>query len=91
MKKKDLQYDYSWTAYGSDDPKVSGEPDSTLFNRQEGYEVLYLINKMAEIHDLKSIASGQKMERMIKDKLPGSIRGQEKVKKWIANNCENYD
>ena len=51
MTKSDLEYDdYSWTAYGDDDPEVTGEPDSTLFNRNEGYEVLYLINKMAEIH-----------------------------------------
>ena len=38
MKKSDMVYDnYSWTAYGDDDPKVSGEPDSTLLNRKEGH------------------------------------------------------
>lgn len=49
MNKGDLVYnDYSWAAYGKDDPKIAGEPDSTLFNRKEGYEVLYFINKIAE-------------------------------------------
>ncbi|MCF8120404.1 MAG: hypothetical protein K9L83_09375 [Deltaproteobacteria bacterium] len=40
MDKSDLIYDdYSWTAYGDDNPKVSGEPDSTLLNRKEGYDL----------------------------------------------------
>jgi hypothetical protein len=32
-----------------DNPKISGVPDSTLFNRNEGYEVLYLINRMTQV------------------------------------------
>ncbi|MDQ1299065.1 MAG: hypothetical protein QG558_1604 [Campylobacterota bacterium] len=41
ITKNDLIYkDYSWTAISGDNPKVTGEPDSTLFNRHEGYEVL---------------------------------------------------
>lgn len=91
MKKSDLVYDdYSWTAYGDDDPEVTGEPDSTLFNRKEGYEVLYLINKLAEIHSLKDIKSGQKIEKMIQDHLPGDVRSQENVKDWIERNWKNY-
>ena len=44
--KSELQYKYSWTAYGDDDPEVTGTPDSTMFSRREGYEVIYLINKL---------------------------------------------
>lgn len=90
MSKGDLFYkDYSWTVYGDDDPKVSGPPDSTMFNRKEGYEVLYLINKIAEIHNLKKLDSGLKMEKMIHDKLPGNVRSQENVKAWIVDNWKN--
>lgn len=87
MNKSDLEYDdYSWTAYGNDNPKISGKPDSTLFNRKEGYEVLYLINKFAEKHNLKQISSGKKTERMIHDQLPGNIRSQENVVSWLVEN-----
>lgn len=81
-KKSDMVYDdYSWTTCGSDDPKISGEPDSTLFNRKEGYEVLYLINKIAS-----SKSEGEKIEKLIHDKLPSDIRKQSEVKKWIKEN-----
>tara|TARA_B100000700_G_scaffold317273_1_gene408372 strand:+ start:288 stop:476 length:189 start_codon:yes stop_codon:yes gene_type:complete len=44
FKNSDLKYgDYSWTVYGDDDPKITGKPDSTLFSRKEGYEVIYII------------------------------------------------
>jgi len=85
--KEDLKYsDYSWTTYGNDDPKVTGNPDSSLLNRKEGYEVLYFINKFAEIHSFKNKASAHKVEKMIKEDLPSDIRSQENVKKWIEEN-----
>lgn len=38
FSKNDLYYkDYIWTAkYSNDDPKITGEPDKTLFARKEG-------------------------------------------------------
>ncbi len=90
ISKSDLQYDYSWTAIDGDNPKVTGQPDSTLFNRNEGYEVLYLINKLAELWNLKQKASCLKIERMIKKHLPSDVRSQINVKKWLADNWKNY-
>lgn len=85
----DMVYsNYSWTTYGDDDPKVTGEPDSTLLNRSEGYEVLYFINKMAEIHSLSNVSSGNKMERMIREDVPSDIRSQANIKNWIENNWD---
>jgi hypothetical protein len=52
----DIQYnDYQWTAYPNDNPKVTGKPDSTKFNRHEGYEVLYLINLWLKNGTLKML------------------------------------
>lgn len=91
ISKSDLFYkDYSWTAVSGDNPKVTGEPDSTLFNRHEGYEVLYLINKLAEIWKLNKKASATKMEKMIRNHLPSDIRSQVNVKQWIQDNWNNY-
>lgn len=90
LTKNDLIYTYSWTAINKDNPKISGEPDSTLFSRHEGYEVLYLINKFAEIYKLLQKSSGLKLEKMIKKYLPSDTRSQINVKKWLEDNWNNY-
>lgn len=92
LQKSDLLFknEYSWNALIGDDPRITGEPDSTLFNRNEGYEVLYLINKLAEKWGLSSKFDRLKIERMIKNNLPSDIRSQENVKEWIFNNWERY-
>jgi hypothetical protein len=92
LEKTDLVFEteYSWTAIKNDDPKIVGEPDSTLFDRNEGYEVLYLINKLAEIWDLTQKKSGLKIETMIKNHLPSDIRSQENVKAWISKEWKNF-
>jgi hypothetical protein len=90
ITKSHLAYQYSWTAIKGDDPKISGPPDSTMFSRNEGYEVLYLINAIANEHGLKEISSAQKIEKMIKQYLPADIRSQAKVKQWIETNWKNY-
>jgi hypothetical protein len=90
FSSKDLQYTYTWTAIAGDNPKISGVPDSTLFNRHEGYEVLYLINKVMDLHNLSSISTGQKIEKMIKMGLPSDVRSQIHVLAWIEKNWNNY-
>ncbi|MEZ8121404.1 hypothetical protein ACED30_18020 [Vibrio splendidus] len=89
LNRSDLKNSYSWTAIGGDNPKITGTPDSTLFNRGEGYEVLYLINKVADKHSFKQKASGLKIESMLKD-LPSSTRKQTDVITWIEQNWDNY-
>lgn len=90
ITKSDLKYTYSWTAVDGDDPKISGNPDSTKFNRHEGYEVLYLINKLSEIWKFKQKSSALKLEKMIKEHLPSNIQSQEGVKNWLKTNWDNH-
>lgn len=80
LTKSDLQYDYSWTALDPDDPKVTGEPDSTLLNRHEGYEVLAFINRLAKNKNWTTKASGLKVERLIREHLPGHLRSHAHVR-----------
>jgi hypothetical protein len=82
--------DYSWTTYNHDDPKVSGEPDRTLLNRNEGYEVLYFINKFMETHELKKISSGNKIEKLIRENVPENFHCQDKIHNWIVKNWKSY-
>ena len=87
ITKSDLHYnDYLWTTYANDNPKITGEPDSTLLNRIEGYEILYFINKLSEIHKLKVKSSATKIEKMIRNEVPTNLHSQENIKKWIENN-----
>lgn len=84
FKRGDLVYkDYSWTAIDGDDPKISGEPDSTMFNRHEGYEVLYLINKCMDTWGLTGVSKSQKLERLIREELPSDVRSQKNVQEWL--------
>jgi hypothetical protein len=91
MQKSDLAFTYSWSVVPPDSPRITGEPDSTLFNRHEGYEVLYLINKLSQTWGLKQKASGLKMERMIRNHLPAATRSQANVKAWIHSNWKAHD
>ncbi len=87
ISKTDLYYsDYSWTVINGDNPKVTGEPDSTLLNRKEGYEILYFINKFCEMHDLKQKASATKVEKMIRNEVPSDIRSQKNIGDWLVKN-----
>lgn len=91
ISKPDLLFtDYRWNAYPSDDPRVTGKPDNTLLNRHEGYEVLYFINKFCETHGLKQKASGTKIEKMLRNHLPGNIRSQQEIAKWVANSWKSF-
>jgi len=81
-----VYHDYRWTAYPADDPHVRGIPDSTLFNRHEGYEVLYLINKFLEVVGQPYTSSGQRAETLIRVSLPGHLHSQKNVMDWLESN-----
>ena len=87
--KSDLIYSYQWETY-DDDPKLRGEPDHSLFNRHQGWEVLYLINKLGEAYHIELKSAGNKMERMIREHLPSNIRSQVNVKQWIRDHWNQY-
>lgn len=87
ITKSDLFYsDYSWTVIPGDSPKVTGEPDSTLLNRKEGYEIIYFINKLSEIFGFKQKTSAIKIEQMIRNEVPDNLHSQKNIKEWIKDN-----
>jgi hypothetical protein len=92
--KADLYYnDYVWTTrYNKDDPRVTGEPDSTLLARREGWEMLYFLNKCAEKWGWKSkdVATIQKVEKLIRNYVPSSTRSQKGIKEWLEANWVAY-
>jgi hypothetical protein len=85
LARSDLVYTYDWTAAAEhDNPKITGKPDSALFSRHEGYEVLYLINHFAETHGYKQKATGLKLEKLIRVDLPSGLHSRKHVLDWLS-------
>jgi len=89
FSRRNLFYtDYKWSTYVQNDPKVYGRPDETSFNKEEGNEVVYLINKLMALWDYRFTNTGNKMEKLIHDKLPPEILKQEEVQLWLKQNLK---
>lgn len=70
--KADLYYtDYKWTAYPTDDPRVTGKPDSTYLNRSEGYEMVYFISNYMISKNWKQKSTRQKIEQYLRQSNSG--------------------
>jgi hypothetical protein len=90
LTSQDLQFNYSWSAIPPDDPRITGNPDSTLLNRGEGYEVLAFINRVAVASKWAQKAPALKAERLIKTLLPGTIRSHAHIWQWLVDNWASY-
>ena len=95
FNKTDLYYkDYIWTTkYSNDDPRVTCEPDKTLFARKEGWEMLYFVSMLAEKWNWSSpitVSHYQKIERAIREYVPGDVRSQNNIKSWIEQNYKTF-
>jgi hypothetical protein len=79
---------YKWTARADhDNPYYTKGTDHSELNRTEGYEVLYFINHIGKIHwNTPSLATYNKIERMIRYSVPSNIRTHKKVADWIIAN-----
>jgi hypothetical protein len=89
FSRRNLHYsDYKWTSYVSSDPRVNGKPDDTLFNKEEGNQVVYLINKLMIVWDYRFSNTGNKMEKLIHDKMPADLIKQEEVQQWLKENLK---
>ncbi len=79
-----LQGAYAWEAVGGDDPSAR-KIDATLFNRREGYEVVPMIQKVADHFDYGSEDDVRRVEEVIHDELPGNVRGRKNVYEWLVS------
>jgi len=56
--------------------------------KKEGNEVVYLINKLMALWDYRFSNTGNKMEKLIHDKMPPEITKQEEVQDWLKANLK---
>ena len=91
VSKSNMAYkNYSWKKFEEDNPKITGKLDSTSFDKKEGYEVLYMLNKLVEIWKLEDRHSIRKIEIMIYKFLPEDKNKQEEVKNWVQDNWDYH-
>ena len=90
VTRADLRQIYNWTPLPHDDPKVSGVPDATLVDRNEGYEILFLIEATIGAWGLSTKDDGLKIERLI-HKVPPYIRSQASIINWVCKNWYRLD
>ena len=91
LEKSNLKYkDYKWTAYSKEDPRITGKPKTTPFNKQEGNEVLSLINEFAFAFELSESKDTEKIEKMIHDNLPEDALTRKSALDWIEFNWNKY-
>jgi len=93
LKRADLRWDYAvppdalraLALYG-DDLTNRGEPDRSLLNRHEWYEMLYFVNKFANEHSASNanpMEVAWKAEHLIHTKLPSHLRSHQHVEDWL--------
>ncbi len=79
---------YSWHARGGDDPKKI-RADAIMFNRKEGYEVRLMIQKVCNTFGFATVEDVKKVESVIANELPGSVRSRENVYNWLVDYFTN--
>lgn len=84
IEKKDLQYDYSWNKPGNN-PKSGEKPESTVFDREEGSDVLSVINRYADEHDITDKSRALKMESRIRTEMHDDIGTHKEVYQWLKS------
>lgn len=70
---------YEW----STDLVYNGDVSRRLFNRNNGDQVLFLINQYAAPKDKFNIEEGIQVQRMLKLELPVEAKSEKSVLQWL--------
>lgn len=91
ITRKDLEqrgkHSYIWTASKGDDPTIIGKVDAIRVSKKEGYEVLHLINALADKWGFKNKESAFKLEDMIHH---SAEMMRDKISAWISANWKTW-
>ncbi len=83
-----LQFKYSWEAVEGDNPRIIGAPDSSRFSREEGYEVLSMIQSVVDELSLTKKRDVHALEDIIKNFLHGSIQRKDRVFSMLVSSMK---
>ena len=77
---------YNWT----DEFIFDGTPSRRLFDRQNGNQLLFIINLYASQNDKFSGDQVQRIEEMLVNKLPEDVKSEISVLNWLKENGELF-
>jgi len=77
---------YNWT----DEFIFDGTPSRRLFDRQNGNQLLFIINLYASQNDKFSGDQVQRIEEMLVNKLPDDVKSEISVLNWLKENGELF-
>lgn len=77
---------YNWT----DEFIFDGTPSRRLFDRQNGNQLLFIINLYASQNDKFSGDQVQRVEEMLVNKLPEDVKSEISVLNWLKENGELF-
>lgn len=84
IEKGDLQHDYSWP---SDNPGSNPkDADSNLFDRENGKEVLHIINEYAKEENITDKKRALEIETKLHNNLSRDVSTQRDVFDWLRAN-----
>lgn len=94
FQHSDLHFrDYAVSSpYADTDSRVHGDFDDTDFDRREQQEMLYFINHCYRLWGWPDYSKnpGRKIEMLLKLYIPGSVRTQIGLLKWIQEHWRHY-
>ena len=87
FSKDDLVYraSYQWIPVEEKNHQFKGDPNSTKFNKYDGYQMLYIVNKILDHCSVKTTKLGKYIEVLIYIQLPPDINNQRQVYFWSLN------
>ena len=84
FQKQDLAGNhYHWTE--EEAHLYTGQPSRRIFDRFNGYQVLFLINFYASLSEKLTLREGRTIEQKIQHELPDGIKSEVAVFNWIRN------
>ncbi len=89
ISKNDLLFKnrYNWKEENTGHLPKDKSLDNAIFNRHQGNEVLFMINKLMDQNNLSNVASGQKIEAMLLS-IPNRDQSHQQVKEWVLRNWD---
>jgi hypothetical protein len=73
---------YNWTI-GLNHSKENKEPDRRVFDRFNGFQVLFIINYFGKSLGKQTVTEGLKIEELISGQLPLEVKSELSVFNWL--------
>jgi hypothetical protein len=86
LKEHLMMTDYNW---GDTSGYYHGEPARRVFNRKNGFQVLFLINCCSAFLENFTIKEGREIEDRIGRQLPEEVKSEISVFRWLRSGFFN--